>query len=132
MHHSKPLPFLLGAVFDQAGTGNALVCWWLPCLSPAATFKPGAKKKVVDIFAEWTPMDAAEVGSVNQTRLPSIVVPVENLLLWNIELEDGQISFGDFDRLRAEHGIDCTGLSLSTTKRGNQYRAHCLMKRSDE
>ena len=59
--------------------------------------------------------------------LPSVVVPVADVLEYNFDLEEGKIPFKVLDALRTAHGIDTTALSVRRTALGNVYRAYVLM-----
>ena len=60
--------------------------------------------------------------------LPSVLVEQADMMIINVELSDGKIPFGVFDRLRTEQGIDVTALQYSQTPGGNIYRAYVLMR----
>ena len=55
-----------------------------------------------------------------QQRLASL----PNVLLMHVELENDKVPYKAFDRLRFEHHIDVTALSLSQTQGGNTYRVY--------
>jgi hypothetical protein len=40
---------------------------------------------------------------------------------------DATLPYDVFDALRSHHGIDVTGLSVSSTHRGNLYRSYALL-----
>ena len=85
------------------------------------------KKPLVDLFGVWTPADEMELGIATRVTLPSPLVPTENILEFNFNLDDGHIPFEVLDRLRTNHGIDITAVSMSQTGLGGRYRAHVLM-----
>ena len=95
-------------------------------------FKPGRKKKILDIFGGWVPAD--EISLRETEVLPSVMQPASKILVWDFEPEQAEddagsllIPFAVYDKLLDEHNIDMTGLSLSSTKRGNLFRTHRLM-----
>ena len=95
-------------------------------------FKPGRKKKILDIFGGWVPAD--EISLSETEVLPSVMQPASKILVWDFEPEQAEddagsllIPFAVYDKLLDEHNIDMTGLSLSSTKRGNLFRTHRLM-----
>jgi hypothetical protein len=52
----------------------------------------------------------------------------QDILEWNFDLTDKfELRFDLLDRLMDKHSIDITGLSISSTARGNLFRTHRLM-----
>ena len=128
---SSVIPFSLGMALPSgdadADGGDVLVAWWVPGVSPAATFRAGIKRKVVDIFGPWEQYDNLQLETASNITLPSIRLPRDDILLMNVEVDnDGHIPFSAFDALRTQYGIDVSAISLSWTHRGNLYRAHVL------
>lgn len=123
------LPFLMAVMVDTDGlnAGSAYVQWWLPGQSKKANHKGGKKKLVMDIFGPWFPADSLTLA--NLQALPPPLVKADDVLEWGFGLtEDKQIPFETLDVIMDKHGIDITGLTLSSTSRGNQYRMYRLMK----
>lgn len=53
-----------------------------------------------------------------------------DVLEWGFDLtEDNELTYDTLDDLVDKHGLDITGLSLSSTPRGNTYRAYRLMRK---
>ena len=120
------LPFLVGRVLDEQPhrNDNILVEWFVP----GSSRRSGRARARPDIFAGWGPLSAREVAP-GDLSLPPVITPASSVLAGNVELdEEGCIPFENLDRLQTEHGIDVSGLSVSRTSRGNQYRAHLLMQ----
>lgn len=129
--HSAPLLFTVGAMIPNAGVGAdaILVEWWLPPLAPRASFRPGPKKAVPDVFGEWQPVGNLQVGELASAQLPPPLVPLSDILEFNIQMEGagGKLPYAVLDKLRTHHNIDVTGLSTSLTHAGNLYRSYVLM-----
>lgn len=84
------------------------------------------------MFGPWVP--AADLALSESENLPSVMQPASKILSWDFEPEEDDsesggvvIPFAVFDQLMDVHRIDVTGLSHSSTKRGNLYRTHRLM-----
>ena len=107
--------------------------WYHPLQSPEMNFKPGKKRKILDIFGPWVPADHLSLDEVE--TMPSVMQPASKVLAFDFDPEtdeeapNGQVSipFHVLDHILDVHKIDFTGLSLSSTKRGNLYRTHKLM-----
>lgn len=119
----------MGTVVELGGSGDdpAVVQWFFPGFSKEATGGGGRKRQVRDIFGLWQSADDQPVGDLMDWELPDSLVRPGQVLVWSFDLESSQIPFSVFDQLYNAHGVDCTGLSLSSTARGCQYRAHRLM-----
>ena len=87
-------------------------------------FKKGRKGLVTDIFGPWRPLDALTAEEGSFVSLPDTEVPKSEVLIMNLELENDKVPYKAFDRLRFEHHIDVTALSLSQTQGGNTYRVY--------
>ena len=90
---------------------------------------------MVDIFGVWRPVDdivLAQVREYAHVVLPATILSLsEEVIHSTLALEpDNSISYNDLDILRKDHGIDMTGLAVSATARGNQYRNYVLLKRA--
>ena len=79
---------------------------------------------MLDIFAEWRPLDSLSVEERRAFVIGDCVVSKSDVLMHNIELENDKLSFKVFDSLRNDHHIDCTALSVSQTQGGNAYRTY--------
>lgn len=100
--------------------------WWQPGTSKEANLRAGRKKDIVDIFGPWVATDSLSLADVME--FPDPHIDPEDVLEWNFDLTDaGELTFEVLDRLVDEHKIDITGLSVSSTTRGNVYRTHRLM-----
>ena len=119
-----PLPFTMGMCLPCGSDSHIFVAWWVPSRSRKVDFKKGRKGLVTDIFGPWRPLDAltAEEGSL--VSLPDMEVPKSDVLIMHVELENDKVPYKAFDRLRFEHRIDVTALSLSQTQGGNTYRVY--------
>ena len=72
-------------------------------------------------------MTAFTIADLNGTCMPETLVSQTAVLVMNFELDESdEIPFSVFNEIRNK-GIDITGLSCSSTKRGNVYRSHVLM-----
>ena len=104
------------------------VVWYVPGLASAETFRSGPKKKLLDIFGPWTSMHALSLAEYQVCSMPSPVVHLADILECNFDLSsDETLPYDVFDALRSHHGIDVTGLSVSSTHRGNLYRSYALL-----
>ena len=123
------LPFVLAEIIHAPtrSANSVIVKWFVPPTGPMVRPGGGKKKPVVDLFGVWTPADEMELGIATRVTLPSPLVPTENILEFNFNLDDGHIPFEVLDRLRTNHGIDVTAVSMSQTGLGGRYRAHVLM-----
>jgi len=106
--------------------------WYHPLSSPEKNFRVGRKKKILDLFGPWVPV--ADLSLSETESLPSVMQPASKVLCWDFEPEEddsgsggASVPFTVFDQLMDIHHIDVTGLSLSSTKRGNLYRTHRMM-----
>lgn len=106
--------------------------WYHPLESPELNFRPGRKKRVLDIFGAWIPAD--DISFEDSEVLPTAVQPANKVLVFDFDPEEDEtqagslrIPFEVLDQVMDHHGIDVTGLSFSSTKRGNLYRTHRLM-----
>ena len=122
------MPFHLGVVAELSDCKLfAVVQWLAPGQAREATPGGGRKRQVRSVFCAWQPADAMSLGDLAALQLPSPWVAAEKVALFNFELDEhGQLPFEVLDELY-KAGIDTTGLSLSSTARGNLYRAHRLM-----
>ena len=60
--------------------------------------------------------------------MPSPVVHLSDILECNFDLSsDKTLPYDVFDELRSHHGIDVTGLSVSSTHPGNLYSSYALL-----
>ncbi len=86
------------------------------------------KKRILDVFGSWGPMEERGLVDHIGTALPSPIVPVASLLEYSFELRDNdKVPYDVLDRLRRTHSIDVSALSWSLTAEGNRYRSHCLL-----
>ena len=123
------LMFLVGSALPdtEKPDGRVLVAWWVPPLAPAVTFKPGKKKRVLDHFGSWKPLEALSISDAKDINLPPVLVNHADVMLANVELDDGKVPFSALDILRSDFFIDMTALSVSRTQDGNNYRQWALM-----
>jgi hypothetical protein len=124
----QDIPLNLGRLVAFAGEAQppaqAIVQWFFPTVQASAPLRPGKKRHIYDIFAKWAPCDDQAVASVS--ALPSPFVNATSILAFDFTLEDGQIPFSVFDTIM-DRGLDVSGLSVSSTERGNAYRVHRLL-----
>ena len=120
------LPFFVGLLIEMLTPNNALVPWLVPQESRQTNFRAGRKKLVTDIYACWHAADKQALATL--PVLPPVEVQPEQILEWAFELEDDMVPFSVLDRVVDVHFIDITGLSLSSTPRGNLFRTHRLMR----
>lgn len=114
-------------VIVQLGQGpdSALAQWFVPDISMEARIGGGRKKQIPDIFGPWLAADEVPLAEAGEITSP--LVQASQVICWGFELDDiGQLPFEVFDKLYSV-GIDCTGLSVSSTSRGQLYRHHRLM-----
>ena len=109
--------------------------WYHPLESPEANFRAGRKRKILDIFGPWVPVQDLNMEETEPDAMQSVMQPANKVLAWDFEpiTEEadavGQviIPFHVFDHILEEHRVDFTGLTYSSTKRGNLYRTRRLM-----
>ena len=123
--------FAMGMMVPDSAVGHDqesfIVDWWVPRLGKAETFRRGKSKQVVDIFGPWEPYENLSHDEASGYAMPAVICTQADVLIANVELEQGRIPFPVFDSLRLAHGIDTTSLSVSQTHYGNLYRAFVLM-----
>ena len=111
----------------ESAHGVAVV-WYVPGLASAETFRSGTQKKLFDIFGPWTSPHTLTLAECRACNLPSPVVNLADILEYNFSLSsDGTFPYDVFDAVRRQRGIDATGLSMSSTHRGNLYRSYALL-----
>ena len=121
------LPFAMGQVLDiDVNDESAIVQWWHPSYGKEASLRQGRKKVILDLFGEWKPADTMTLHDLEV--LPPSIVKSDKILLWGFQLDEGQLPFEVIDQIVDQLQIDVTGVLLSSTTRGNLYRAHRLMR----
>ena len=60
--------------------------------------------------------------------MPPVLINQADVMLANVELDDGKVPFSALDILRSDFFIDMTALSVSRTQIGNNYRQWALMR----
>ena len=120
--------FHLGVVVELSNCKLfAVVQWFAPGQAREATAGGGRKRQVRSVFGAWQSSDALLLGDLAALQLPSPWVAAADVVLFNFELDEhNQLPFQVLDELY-KAGIDTTGLCLSSTARGNLYRAHRQM-----
>ena len=122
------LPFMVGMVMEvQEARDTLTIQWYVPGVSPMIRYGGGKRALVIDLFGSWVPSSSMQVADLASSNLPSVIFPLAAILEFNIDLDDGKLSYDLLDRLRDAHGIDVTAISMSQTQLGGIYRAHVLM-----
>ena len=122
------LLFSVALIVEDVHDGDELlVSWYVPGFVPEASMKSGPKKKVVDLFGEWTKYEQLSAEAANKVELSPVLIVTNAILLYNFAFADRMIPYAVFDQLRSRHGIDVTSLSVSLTRNGNLYRAAVLL-----
>jgi len=125
------LLFSVAVVVEDVRDGDELlVSWYVPGFVPEASMKSGPKKKVVDLFGEWTKYEQLSNDAANKVDLSPVLIVGKAVLLYNFIFADRVIPYAVHDQLRNRHGIDVTALSVSLTHHGNLYRAAVLLSGS--
>lgn len=123
--------FTMGMMVPDSALGHNqesfIVDWWVPRLAKSEKFRRGKSKQVMDIFGPWEPYEHLSHREASGYALPLVICNRADVLIANVEFEQGRITFPVFDSLRLAHGIDTTALSVSQTHYGNLYRAYVLM-----
>lgn len=123
--------FAMGMMVPDSADGHDqesfIVDWWVPRLAKAETFRRGKSKQVLDIFGPWEPYENLSHHEASEYVISFVVCNRADVLIANVELEQGRIPFPVFESLRLAHGIDTTSLSVSQTHYGNLYRQFVLM-----
>ena len=131
--HGVLLPFLIGVVIETPSTlekraHDVVVAWYVLGLPSAETLRSGPKKNHLDKFCPWTSLHALALAECLVCSLPSLVVHLADILESKFDLSsDATLPYDVFDALRSHHGIYVTGLSVSSTRRGNLYRSYALL-----
>ena len=121
------MPFLMAMVVDcRLAADEITVQYWVPPLARLSRVGGGRKRLLVDLFGDWATFDTLMISDAELLNSPDIAVQKADILEV-ITLETlGQIPFTALDKLRREHNIDVTALSLSQTHSGGFYRPHVL------
>ena len=121
------MPFLMAMVVDCVPTDpDVTVQYWVPPVAPVSRPGGGKKKMVVDLFGDWAPFDTLMISEAELVDFPDIIVQKADILEVITLTGLGTIPYTALDKLRLEHAIDVTGISLSQTHLGHLYRAHVL------
>ena len=121
------MPFLMAMVVDCVPTDpDVTVQYWVPPVAPVSRVGGGKKKMVVDLFGDWAPFDTLMISEAELVDFPDIIVQKADILEVITLTGLGTIPYTALDKLRLEHAIDVTGISLSQTHLGHLYRAHVL------
>ena len=121
------MPFLMAMVVDCRLTdADITVQYWVPPLARMSRVGGGKKKMVVDLFGDWAPFDTLMISEAELVDFPDITVQKADILEVITLTGLGTIPYTALDKLRLEHTIDVTGISLSQTHLGHLYRAHVL------
>ena len=121
------MPFLMAMVVDCVPTDpDVTVQYWVPPVAPVSRVGGGKKKMVVDLFGDWAPFDTLMISEAELVDFPDITVQKADILEVITLTGLGTIPYTALDKLRLEHAIDVTGISLSQTHLGHLYRAHVL------
>ena len=124
---SLNMPFLMAMVVDCVPTDpDVIVQYWVPPVAPVSRTGGGKKKMVVDLFGDWAPLDTLMISEAELVDFPDITVQKADILEVITLTGLGTIPYTALDKLRLEHTIDVTGISLSQTHLGHLYRAHVL------
>ena len=124
---SLKMPFLMAMVVDCVPTDpDVTVQYWVPPVAPVSRVGGGKKKMVVDLFGDWAPFDTLMISEAELVDFPDIIVQKADILEVITLTGLGTIPYTALDKLRLEHEIDVTGISLSQTHLGHLYRAHVL------
>ena len=84
-------------------------------------------QEVRDLFGPWDAADGLPLMEL--PPFPGATIQPQQVLEHNFDLEqDGSLPFSVFDELMDKHNIDVSGLTMSNTARGNQFRTHRLMR----
>ena len=121
------MPFLMAMVVDCRLTLDELNGqYWVPPLAPLSRVGGGKKRMVVDLFGDWVPFDTLTIAEAQLVDFPDITMRRADILDVITLTGQGKIPYTALDKLRREHMIDVTALSLSQTHSGCLYRAHVL------
>ena len=121
------MPFLMAMVVDCRLTDAEITAqWWVPPLAPMSRVGGGKKRMLVDLFGDWAAFDTLSISDAANVNSPDITVQKADVLEVITLTKLGQIPYTALDKLRREHNIDVTGLSLSQTHLGGLCRAHVL------
>ena len=99
---SMRLSFLLGSVLHiPADKKSVVVQWWVPGSSPMVRYGGGKKQNKLDVFAAWTPSSYMQLGDLQNSVLPEIIVDIANVLLINVDIgQDHRLPYHVLDKLR--------------------------------
>ena len=79
------------------------VAWLLP------EYRGGSKRRVLDLFGRWMPMDNLNIETLKDCRPPSPIVHGGAALECNFEFKEDCLPNDVFGALRTRHSIDLTG-----------------------
>ena len=98
---------------------------------PNLLARSGRKRDVLDIFGTWVPLDSCSVAALRECNLPQPLVDVDDILEFNFDWgANTTLPYETLDNLRVKHNIDVSGLNMSLTRGGNNYRSYVLMRGS--
>ena len=124
---SLKMPFLMAMVVDcRLAADEITVQYWAPPLARLSRVGGGRKRLLVDLFGDGPPFDTLMISDAELLNFPDIAVQKADILEV-ITLETlGQIPYTPLDKLRREHMIDVTVVSLSQPHLRGLYRAHVI------
>ena len=121
------MPFLMAMVVDcRQADPDVTVQYWFPPLAPVSRLGGGTKRNMFELFGDWVPFDTLMISEAELVDFPDITVRKADILEVITLTGLGTIPYTALDKLRKEHAIDVTGISLSQTHLGHLYRAHVL------
>ena len=78
------------------------------------------------MFGDWPPFDTLTISDAELVNFPDITVQKADILEVITLEKPGTIPYTALDKLRREHMIDVTGISLRQTHLRGLYRAHVI------
>ena len=110
---------VLRVMREDPGSEQVIIApWW-----PVANKKYDQK---VNLFGKWNKHCMAASGTKKVKKVPGIMIPLADLLVWPVELEtndagDHRIPFTAFHYLRSRHGIDLSHHNYTFSSRGARF-----------
>ncbi len=81
MAHGQSRQILLGMAVDTSSKHDLItVAWYLPEMGPIENYRGGGKRRTLDLFGRWMPVDGLSIEALKDCHLPSPIVHARSVL----------------------------------------------------